>query len=85
MSSLWFDMFVDRYSPFRTWQVHPLDYHNFHFCEKIRWHEAVALMRKNVCASETAILYLTNHVRQRAEALLLREMLRSYSHLSKFE
>jgi hypothetical protein len=38
--------------------------------------EAVALMRKDVRASERAILYLTKDVRQRGEALLHREILR---------
>jgi hypothetical protein len=38
--------------------------------------EAVALMRKDVRASESAVLYLSKDVRQRAEALLHREILR---------
>lgn len=41
-----------------------------------RYDEAVALMRKNVRASESAVLYLSKDVRQRAEALLHREILR---------
>jgi hypothetical protein len=41
-----------------------------------RYDEAVALMRKNVRASESAVLYLPKDVRQRAEALLHREILR---------
>ena len=38
--------------------------------------EAVALMRKDVRASESAVLYLSKDVRQRGEALLHREILR---------
>jgi hypothetical protein len=41
-----------------------------------RYDEAVALMRKDVRASENAVLYLSKDVRQRAEALLHREILR---------
>ncbi|MGD0319669.1 MAG: hypothetical protein ABSB56_08235 [Nitrososphaerales archaeon] len=41
-----------------------------------RYDEAVALMRKDVRASESAVLYLSKDVRQRAEALLHREILR---------
>jgi len=41
-----------------------------------RHEEAIALMRKNVRASERAVLYLTKDVRQRGEALLHREILR---------
>ncbi len=41
-----------------------------------RHEEAVALMRKDVRASEKAVLYLTKDVRQRGEALLHREILR---------
>jgi hypothetical protein len=41
-----------------------------------RHEEAVALMRKDVRASERAVLYLTKDVRQRGEALLHREILR---------
>jgi hypothetical protein len=41
-----------------------------------KYDEAVALMRKDVRASESAVLYLSKDVRQRAEALLHREILR---------
>jgi len=41
-----------------------------------RYDEAVALMRKDVRASESAVLYLSKDIRQRAEALLHREILR---------
>jgi len=41
-----------------------------------RYDEAVALMRKDVRASESAVLYLSKDVRQRGEALLHREILR---------
>ena len=41
-----------------------------------KYDEAVVLMRKNVRASERAVLYLSNDVRQRGEALLHREILR---------
>jgi len=41
-----------------------------------RYDEAVALMRKDVRASENAVLYLSKDVRQRGEALLHREILR---------
>ena len=41
-----------------------------------RYEEAVALMRKDVRASESAVLYLAKDVRQRGEALLHREILR---------
>jgi hypothetical protein len=41
-----------------------------------RYDEAVALMRKDVRASESAVLYLSKNVRQRGEALLHREILR---------
>jgi hypothetical protein len=41
-----------------------------------KYEEAVALMRKNVRASERAVLYLSKDVRQRGEALLHREILR---------
>jgi hypothetical protein len=41
-----------------------------------RHEEAIALMRKDVRASERAVLYLTKDVRQRGEALLHREILR---------
>ncbi len=41
-----------------------------------RYDEAVALMRKDVRASEGAVLYLSKDVRQRGEALLHREILR---------
>jgi hypothetical protein len=41
-----------------------------------KYEEAVALMRKDVRASESAVLYLSKDVRQRAEALLHREILR---------
>ena len=41
-----------------------------------KYDEAVALMRKDVRASESAVLYLSKDVRQRGEALLHREILR---------
>jgi len=41
-----------------------------------KYGEAVALMRKDVRASENAVLYLAKDVRQRGEALLHREILR---------
>ncbi|MGP8124505.1 MAG: hypothetical protein ACLQEQ_01355 [Nitrososphaerales archaeon] len=41
-----------------------------------KYEEAVALMRKDVRASESAVLYLSKDVRQRGEALLHREILR---------
>jgi len=41
-----------------------------------RYDETVALMRKDVRASESAVLYLSKDVRQRGEALLHREILR---------
>ncbi len=41
-----------------------------------RYDEAVALMRNDVRASESAVLYLSKDVRQRGEALLHREILR---------
>ena len=41
-----------------------------------KYQEAVALMRKDVRASESAVLYLAKDVRQRGEALLHREILR---------
>jgi hypothetical protein len=41
-----------------------------------KYDDAVALMRKDVRASESAVLYLSKDVRQRAEALLHREILR---------
>jgi hypothetical protein len=41
-----------------------------------KYDEAVALMRKDVRASERAVLYLRKDVRQRGEALLHREILR---------
>ena len=41
-----------------------------------KYEEAVALMRKDVRASESAVLYLARDVRQRGEALLHREILR---------
>jgi len=41
-----------------------------------RYDEAVALMRKDVRASEGAVLYLSKDVRQRGEALLHREILK---------
>ncbi len=45
--------------------------------------EAVALMRKDVRASERAVLYLTKDVRQRGEALLHREILREMNKQSE--
>jgi hypothetical protein len=60
-----------------------ITHHNFHFGERIRRHEAVALTRKNVRASEAAkVLYLTNAVGQRAEALRHREIPRGKSFAS---
>jgi hypothetical protein len=41
-----------------------------------RYDEAVALMRRDVRASERAVLYLRKDVKQRGEALLHREILR---------
>ncbi|MGP8056937.1 MAG: hypothetical protein ACLP9K_04975 [Nitrososphaerales archaeon] len=41
-----------------------------------KYEEAVALMRKDVRASERAVLYLRKEVKQRGEALLHREILR---------
>ncbi|MEM0117217.1 MAG: hypothetical protein QXV32_02115 [Conexivisphaerales archaeon] len=41
-----------------------------------RYEEATALMRRDVRASEIAMLYLSKDVMQRAEALLHREILR---------
>ena len=41
-----------------------------------KYDEAVALMRKDVRASESAVLFLSKDVRQRGEALLHREILR---------
>ena len=41
-----------------------------------KYDDAVALMRKDVRASESAVLYLSKDVRQRGEALLHREILR---------
>ena len=41
-----------------------------------KYEEAVALMRTDVRASESAVLYLAKDVRQRGEALLHREILR---------
>jgi len=48
-----------------------------------RHEEAVALMRKDVRASERAVLYLTKDVRQRGEALLHREILRELDRQSE--
>ncbi len=48
-----------------------------------RYDEAVALMRKDVRASESAVLYLSKDVRQRAEALLHREILRELDRQSE--
>jgi hypothetical protein len=48
-----------------------------------RYDEAVALMRKDVRASESAVLYLSKDVRQRAEALLHREILREVDRQSE--
>ncbi|MGD1054591.1 MAG: hypothetical protein ABR867_00705 [Nitrososphaerales archaeon] len=41
-----------------------------------KYDEAIALMRKDVRASESAVLYLSKDIRQRGEALLHREILR---------
>jgi hypothetical protein len=41
-----------------------------------KYDEAVALMRKDVRAGESAVPYLSKDVRQRGEALLHREILR---------
>jgi hypothetical protein len=48
-----------------------------------KYEEAVALMRKDVRASERAVLYLSKDVKQRAEALLHREILRELDEQSK--
>jgi len=48
-----------------------------------KYEEAVALMRKDVRASESAVLYLSKDVKQRAEALLHREILRELDEQSK--
>ncbi len=41
-----------------------------------KYEEAVGLMRKDMRASEKAVLYLRKDVKQRGEALLHREILR---------
>lgn len=48
-----------------------------------KYEEAVALMRKDVRASESAVLYLAKDVRQRGEALLHREILRELDRQSE--
>jgi hypothetical protein len=48
-----------------------------------RYDEAVALIREDVRASESAVLYLSKDVRQRAEALLHREILRELDRQSE--